>query len=148
MAPPHHGLLQRRVRISAGLGSGRTEIFCMSSSRWSVPAISPPVIEAIRAYGDHLIGQEATGADRHWSRLYNAWRWRDNPPGAEELQLALNKDQPFREACAELAGNRSLREFTPEQRRHDPNRLLRRARLYRNSSSKTNLKRCRRRSLN
>lgn len=35
-----------------------------------------PVIEAIRAYGEHLIGQEATGPDRHWSRLYNAWRWR------------------------------------------------------------------------
>lgn len=47
---------------------------------------------------------------------HNAWRWRDNPPGKDELQLALNKDQPFRQACVDLAGNRNLREFTPEQR--------------------------------
>ena len=47
---------------------------------------------------------------------HNAWRWRDNPPPAEEVTLALNEKQPFREACVELAGNRSLREFTVEQR--------------------------------
>lgn len=47
---------------------------------------------------------------------HNAWRWRDNPPGEAELDLALSRDQPFRPACVELAGNRSLREFAPEQR--------------------------------
>lgn len=47
---------------------------------------------------------------------HNAWRWRDNPPPEEEVKLALNEKQPFREACVELAGNRSLREFTVEQR--------------------------------
>lgn len=47
---------------------------------------------------------------------HNAWRWRDNPPEADELDLALSKDQPFRPACVEMAGNRNLREFTPEQR--------------------------------
>ena len=35
-----------------------------------------PVVEAIRAYGEHLLGQDATGPERHWSRLQNAWRWR------------------------------------------------------------------------
>lgn len=35
-----------------------------------------PVLEAIAAYSSHLIGQEAFGAERHWHRLYNAWRWR------------------------------------------------------------------------
>jgi galactonate dehydratase len=35
-----------------------------------------PVIEAIRAYAEHLIGQEATEPESHWYRLHNAWRWR------------------------------------------------------------------------
>jgi galactonate dehydratase len=35
-----------------------------------------PVLAAISEYSTHLIGQEATGAERHWHRLYNAWRWR------------------------------------------------------------------------
>ncbi|MDR1519931.1 MAG: mandelate racemase/muconate lactonizing enzyme family protein [Planctomycetota bacterium] len=35
-----------------------------------------PVLAAIKEYADHLVGQEATGAERHWYRLYNAWRWR------------------------------------------------------------------------
>lgn len=47
---------------------------------------------------------------------HNAWRWRDNPPGKDELDLALDDKRPFREACVELAGNRSLREFTTEPR--------------------------------
>ena len=47
---------------------------------------------------------------------FNAWRWRDNPPGEGELKLALDADKPFVEACIELAGNRSLREFSTPQR--------------------------------
>lgn len=47
---------------------------------------------------------------------HNAWRWRDNPPDADEMKLALKSDMPFRAACVDLAGNRSLREFTVEPR--------------------------------
>jgi galactonate dehydratase len=35
-----------------------------------------PVLAAITEYQAHLVGQEATGPERHWHRLYNAWRWR------------------------------------------------------------------------
>lgn len=35
-----------------------------------------PVVAAIEEYAQHLIGQEAHGAERHWHRLQNAWRWR------------------------------------------------------------------------
>lgn len=35
-----------------------------------------PVVAAIEEYAAHLIGREAYGAERHWHRLYNAWRWR------------------------------------------------------------------------
>lgn len=35
-----------------------------------------PVLAAIKEYEAHLLGQEASGAERHWHRLYNAWRWR------------------------------------------------------------------------
>jgi len=38
-----------------------------------------PVLAAIDAYAKHLVGQEAFGAERHWHRLYNAWRWRGGP---------------------------------------------------------------------
>lgn len=31
---------------------------------------------AIREFGPHLIGQDPAGPERHWHRLYNAWRWR------------------------------------------------------------------------
>lgn len=31
---------------------------------------------AIREYGRHLIGEDPAGPERHWHRLYNAWRWR------------------------------------------------------------------------
>jgi galactonate dehydratase len=31
---------------------------------------------AIREYAPHLIGQDPAGPERHWTRLYNAWRWR------------------------------------------------------------------------
>ena len=35
-----------------------------------------PVLASIEEYAAHLIGHEASGAERHWHRLYNAWRWR------------------------------------------------------------------------
>jgi galactonate dehydratase len=31
---------------------------------------------AIREFAPHLIGQDPAGPERHWHRLYNAWRWR------------------------------------------------------------------------
>lgn len=31
---------------------------------------------AIREYGPHLVGEDPAGPERHWHRLYNAWRWR------------------------------------------------------------------------
>ncbi len=38
-----------------------------------------PVLAAIEEYSAHLIGEDASGAERHWHRLYNAWRWRGGP---------------------------------------------------------------------
>lgn len=38
-----------------------------------------PVVAAIEAYASHLIGRDAFGAERHWHRLQNAWRWRGGP---------------------------------------------------------------------
>ena len=31
---------------------------------------------AIREYAPHLVGQDPAGPERHWHRLYHAWRWR------------------------------------------------------------------------
>jgi galactonate dehydratase len=31
---------------------------------------------AIREFSPHLIGEDPAGPERHWHRLYNAWRWR------------------------------------------------------------------------
>lgn len=31
---------------------------------------------AIREFSAHLIGEDPAGPERHWHRLYNAWRWR------------------------------------------------------------------------
>ncbi|WBU54057.1 lytic transglycosylase domain-containing protein [Paracoccus sp. SCSIO 75233] len=42
---------------------------------------------------------------------FNAWRWREDPPGDDKLDLRLDGDAPFLEACTRLAGNRELREF-------------------------------------
>ncbi|WBU57135.1 lytic transglycosylase domain-containing protein [Paracoccus sediminicola] len=42
---------------------------------------------------------------------FNAWRWREDPPGPDKLDLRLDGDTPFLEACTRLAGNRELREF-------------------------------------
>jgi len=41
---------------------------------------------AIREYAPHLIGQDPSGPERHWHRLYHAWRWR----GGAVLQTALS----------------------------------------------------------
>ena len=40
---------------------------------------------AIREFTPHLVGQEPAGPERHWQRLYNAWRWR----GGAVFQTAL-----------------------------------------------------------
>ncbi|MFV0410541.1 MAG: lytic transglycosylase domain-containing protein [Paracoccus sp. (in: a-proteobacteria)] len=42
---------------------------------------------------------------------FNAWRWRDDPPTADKIDLRLDGDVPFLDACTRLAGNRELREF-------------------------------------
>ncbi|MCF3973768.1 lytic transglycosylase domain-containing protein [Paracoccus salsus] len=47
---------------------------------------------------------------------FDALRWRDNPPAARDLRLALDPDKAFRPACEEMAGNRSLREFNVQPR--------------------------------
>ena len=44
---------------------------------------------------------------------FNAWRWREYPPGPDKLDLRLDGETPFLDACTRLAGNRSLREFAP-----------------------------------
>jgi galactonate dehydratase len=31
---------------------------------------------AIREFAPHLIGEDPAGPEKHWHRLYNAWRWR------------------------------------------------------------------------
>ena len=31
---------------------------------------------AIREFSAHLVGEDPAGPERHWHRLYNAWRWR------------------------------------------------------------------------
>ena len=31
---------------------------------------------AIHEYAPHLVGQDPAGPERHWHRLYHAWRWR------------------------------------------------------------------------
>lgn len=47
---------------------------------------------------------------------YSALRWRDNPPGNDDLKLALNSEPEFRSACEKMAGDRSLREFIIQPR--------------------------------
>lgn len=47
---------------------------------------------------------------------HNALRWRDNPPGAQDLRLALDAEKAFRPSCEEMAGNRNLREFIVQPR--------------------------------
>lgn len=50
---------------------------------------------------------------------FNAWRWREDPPSSEKIDLRLDGDAPFLEACTRLAGKRELREFSTAERR-DP----------------------------
>ncbi|KAA0969020.1 mandelate racemase/muconate lactonizing enzyme family protein [Aureimonas fodinaquatilis] len=57
------------VRIEASDG-------CYGWGEASLHGPIRPVLAAIDDYATHLVGQEATGAERHWHRLYNAWRWR------------------------------------------------------------------------
>ena len=45
---------------------------------------------------------------------HNAWKWRDDPPG--QIDVRLDKDKPFGEACVQLAANRKLKEFKSPQR--------------------------------
>src|SRR5699024_9122250 len=45
---------------------------------------------------------------------FNAWKWRDDPPA--RIDVRLDKDKPFGEACVQLAANRKLREFSAPQR--------------------------------
>jgi len=40
---------------------------------------------AIREFAPHLVGEDPAGPERHWQRLYNAWRWR----GGAVFQTAL-----------------------------------------------------------
>ena len=40
---------------------------------------------AIRQFAPHLIGEDPGGPERHWQRLYNAWRWR----GGAAFQTAV-----------------------------------------------------------
>ncbi|MRX50896.1 transglycosylase SLT domain-containing protein [Paracoccus sp. S-4012] len=42
---------------------------------------------------------------------HNAWKWRDDPPEIATLDLRLKGETPFLDACIELAGNRTLKEF-------------------------------------
>ncbi|MDO5642884.1 MAG: lytic transglycosylase domain-containing protein [Paracoccus sp. (in: a-proteobacteria)] len=46
---------------------------------------------------------------------FSAWRWREDPPPDDQIDMRLDGDTPFLEACTVLAGNRSLREFAPAQ---------------------------------
>ena len=40
---------------------------------------------AIRQFAPHLVGEAPAGPERHWQRLYNAWRWR----GGAAFQTAV-----------------------------------------------------------
>lgn len=45
---------------------------------------------------------------------HNAWKWRDEPP--QDLDLRLDKQASFRDACIKLAGRRQLKEFSTKAR--------------------------------
>jgi len=58
-------------------------------SGWGEGSLHGPIeaVEtAIREYAPHLIGQDPAGPERHWHRLYHAWRWR----GGAVQQTALS----------------------------------------------------------
>lgn len=55
---------------------------------WGEASLHGPmnsVKTAIDELAPHLIGEDPAGPERHWHRLYNAWRWR----GGAVLQTAL-----------------------------------------------------------
>lgn len=37
------------------------------------------VERAVRELGESLIGEDPAGVERHWQRMYHAWRWRGGP---------------------------------------------------------------------
>ena len=41
---------------------------------------------AVHEYARHLVGEDPAGPERHWHRLYHAWRWR----GGAVFQTALS----------------------------------------------------------
>lgn len=45
---------------------------------------------------------------------HNAWKWRDDPP--TQVDMRLDGEVPFRDACITLAGKRTLKEFTTPER--------------------------------
>ena len=47
---------------------------------------------------------------------FNAWKWREDPPKPEEVDLRLDGDKPFFDACIEMAGTGKLRDFSTEPR--------------------------------
>lgn len=56
---------------------------------WGEASLHGPIesVEtAIREMSPHLIGEDPAGPERHWHRLYNAWRWR----GGATLTSALS----------------------------------------------------------
>lgn len=42
---------------------------------------------------------------------HDAWAWRDDPPAPDKIDLRLDGDTPFMQACVTLAAKRNLREF-------------------------------------
>ncbi|MEO1019980.1 MAG: mandelate racemase/muconate lactonizing enzyme family protein [Pseudomonadota bacterium] len=55
---------------------------------WGEASLHGPISsveKAIAELSPHLIGEDPSGPERHWHRLYNAWRWR----GGAVLQTAL-----------------------------------------------------------
>lgn len=47
---------------------------------------------------------------------HDAWKWRDDPPEEKVVDLRLDEEAPFHDACVKLAGNRTLKEFTTPER--------------------------------
>lgn len=42
---------------------------------------------------------------------FDAWSWRTDPPAPDKVDLRLDREKPFFEACTELASKRKLRQF-------------------------------------
>ena len=50
---------------------------------------------AIGELAPHLVGEDPAGPERHWHRLYNAWRWR----GGATMMTALGVLPEVAERC-------------------------------------------------